>query len=267
MAGSRRAQANAVTVAILASAVLALGVVLYGYFSSQASQALMEQGLIDVYSRYSASLYPRLEASFSENTTDGSGIRLSCYVITLHNRGGDPYLVYLSVLPAAEGSSGLRVYPEVSRIPLDYTLLTVGGQPIERVRVYLVEDVDNDGISEVVGQSGEVLGGEPYFPSCSSIYSNVTAKNLSLPPELVAPDKVLAGVGGADLATLIGAVTQVNVGNLPLWAFTVQPGGSITLFVYTELPEIPPSLSLTLAFEVSGRYYVYSLLSLPLPQG
>jgi hypothetical protein len=259
----RRGQASAITVAILASAALALGVALYGYFSSQAAEASRRQGLVDLYAQYANSVYARVEASMLGEAPDNSGTLLGCYAVTIHNLGATPYRVEVSVAPAARSAGGMVVYSEIERIPLDYQAVSLGGQPLPRVFVYRLEDVDGDGLMEAVGSG--VVQGEPYLPTCDSLYSNRTAKNLALPPEALPASTILAGPQGPDLATLArGAGASID--SLPVWGFTVQPGGSVSLFIYAEMPVEPRRLSLLLAFELGGNHYVYATVSLPLTQ-
>ena len=259
----RLSQASAISVAILASAVLALGVVLYGYFSSQAAQAMREQGLVDTYTLYSSSVYTRLEAAYGGEAPDGSGTLLGCYVVTLHNRGGSDLRVYLTVLPARQAQWGLSLEPEVYRIPLDYASLSLGvPTPPQRVYLYRVADIDSDGVSDVVGSGGR-LRGDPYFPSCPSIYSNQTAKNVSLQPELVDPAAVQATLEGPGLDTLLRQAGASQVDRVPLWSFTVPAGGSVTLFIYVEMPSKPGALAVAEFFSVAPNYYLFSVAQLP----
>ncbi|MEB2837025.1 MAG: hypothetical protein GSR80_000323 [Desulfurococcales archaeon] len=257
----RAGQASAISVAILTAAVLALGLALYGYFAGHARAAQLQQALVSAYGDYSRALTIHVEASYINTSTPTP---TACYVVSINNVAGAPVRAYLTILPAAQGPQGVPILdPAISRIPLD----TTQTPPKLTALPYYIEDVNGDGVLDVVGSGGRVVPGNPWLPSCDEIYYSTTYQIEALQPEYAPANEIELGLSGLSLAGLAQSKLGVTLNETPVWGFTLQPGGKLSLFIYVELAGNPQSLSLASLMSFNGRYYVVTLTNLPVTQG
>jgi len=244
-------------VAILTAAVLALGVALYGYFTSHASRAYAEEALINIYGDYARSVLVHLEASYVNTSTP---VKTGCYVVSINNMAGEPLTFYLTVLPASPGAQGVpRLDPGIARVPVD----TQAGDVL-RVFIYGFWDANGDGVVDVVARGGAVIPGNPWIPTCDRLYYtpyqdkvNTTLHYITVPPS-----RVMVNLEGASLSSLTAA-QGVSLPYLPLWNATLKPNGKISLFIYTEQAGNPQNLGLAVFFQFNNKYYLVSLTNLP----
>ncbi|MEB3759221.1 MAG: hypothetical protein GSR81_00030 [Desulfurococcales archaeon] len=253
----RKGQGEAITLMILVSATLVLALMLYAYFSGIFSARQQEQIIADIVASYTTGIRSQVIYS-AENTT--SGTYLYCTMITLSNMGGDTMRPYISVVPGTPGGPLLNLSSNVYRVPIDYTV----NPPLRDVYVFVADDIDEDGVVELIGSSagGLVVASENIVP-CQTIYANATIKANDYKPIIITGDTVTLDLAtGFKYSELVSEKTSVDPGTvvLPLWSFLMNPAEELTLYIYIESPVPLSDISLLVLAQVNNQYYLASAL-------
>ncbi len=253
----RKAQGEAITLMILVSATLVLALMLYAYFTGIFSARQEEQIIADAVASYTTGIRSQVIYS-AENVTGGT--YLYCTMITLSNMGGDVMRPYISVVPGTPGGALLNLSTNVYRVPVDYTI----NPPVRDVYVFIADDIDTDGIVELVGSTAGslVVASESIVP-CQTIYSNATIKANDYKPIIITGDTVILDLAsGFKYSELVSEKTGVDPGTviLPLWSFLMNPADELTLYIYIESPVPLSDISLLVLAQVNNQYYLASAL-------
>ena len=229
-AKARAAQAAPITVVILIGVTIALGLMLYALTQGQLLRAQEERNLENVRFYASLSLFPSLLRS--DVASDGASTAY-CYTASVLNQGVNPLRFYVTVMPGVLRESFIEVSGDIARVPMDYGGGDFNGRI--NVKVFLVRDVDGDGLATIVDPSS---GGETGVPitSCSRLKSLLNDPSLSvagLPAELAHPSNV--DLGGISLSSLLERHgLNPDQYRVPLWSFYLNPGDSTIIYVYVE---------------------------------
>ncbi|MCE4620970.1 MAG: hypothetical protein F7B95_00840 [Desulfurococcales archaeon] len=256
----RRGQANLVTIAILVGATLVMALALMSYFTGQASRASEERGLSDYLATLSYSIDTSIVARYSYTTTDYTGY---CYVVQVAWAQGTPIRLYLTVLPAS------RISPNTVNVDTDLlkyvprNVVVNPGSPIQTVYLYLVSDVDADGIVELVGKGNTVVS--EYLPSCYEMLTNETLQLYELSPINTPMENLYLT---PDI-TLEAFASQAGISyEIPVWNLEFSVDESVRdLFVFIKVPTGVDANSLNLLFlgVFNNNYYTSYYAPLPPP--
>lgn len=264
--GKRRGQANVISLMILVAATLTIALALYGYFTSIYAQQGTRQSLYDVYSQYSNNINIYVEVYLTSNVSNEYQY---CTMISVVNRAGDPMRLYLSILPVGTSVAGLSIDDSILAIPVDYT----GPAPTRKLYAWLVEDINRDGIVEMLDGINSIEFDN--IMSCSDLYDYYVANNLNglpLPNDVDVNDigfyasNITVFLEGPSL--LETARSQVGgVPNdlaIPFWNITLQPFEKKSLYFFMSSTVEPNQLSVVGAFKnpVDGKYVIFTIQSI-----
>ena len=257
----RRGQANIVTVAILVGATLAMALALLSYFTGQASRASEERGLSDYLATLSYNIDTTIVARYSYAANDYTGY---CYVVQVAWTQSTPVRLYLTVLPAS------RVSPELVNvdtnllkyIPRDIVINP--GSPEQSVYLFLVSDVDADGIVELVGKGNTVVS--EYLPSCYEIYEMLTNGTLQL-YEILPINTPMENLYLTPDITLKAFADQAGISyEVPVWSLEFSIDERVRdLFIFIKVPTGVDADSLNLIFLGIFKNNYYASYYAPLP--
>ena len=254
---ARRGQGEAITLMILVSATLVLALMLYAYFTGVFSARQEEQMIADAVASYTSGIRSQVIYS-AENATDGT--YLYCTMITLSNMGGDIMRPYITVAPGTPGGTLLNLSTNVYRVPVDYTI----NPPMRDVYIFVADDIDRDGIVELVGSTtGGLVVASENIVSCQEIYSNSTIKANDYKPIIITGETVVLDLAsGFKYSELVSEKTGIDPGTviLPLWSFLMNPADELTLYIYIESPVPLSDISLLVLAQVNEQYYLASAL-------
>lgn len=260
----RRGQANAISLMILVAATLAVAIALYGYFTGIYARQGVEQSLYNTYSTYSNHISVHVEIYTSSNV---NGEYQYCTMVSVANRAGDPLRVYFSLLPVAQGTGGLSVDSSIIATPVDYTN---PGQPARQLYAWIANDIDGDGIVELLNNTNSVEFEN--IMSCKDLYNLYESGELwGLP---LPPDADVRGLGyyASEIDTSINGpslldAARSSVGGLPddmavpFWGITIQPLQKVNLYFFINSPQDPGVLSIVVAFKnpVNGNLLIFDV--------
>lgn len=265
---ARRGQAEPITVMILVSATLVVALLLYAYFTGLYAGQQKTISLVDVLATYASGLVVRQESGLVYQDPD-TGDYAYCYVVSIANGIGDPLRAYFTLLPGVPGGNGIIT---VNEYYLYVPVLYLGTAPVERsLHAWIVEDIDNDGVVEAVGQdpaTGNLTIAFERIPSCRDLYANRTDLNalkpLLLPPEADDPTygfqatKIMLSPNGPSLQEALN-ITIANPPNalVPAWNVTVPPRGKVSLLFSTYSPVELTQQSIVGLVQYEGKLYVF----------
>lgn len=256
----RRGQANLVTVTILVGATLVMALALMSYFTGQANRASEERGLSDYLATLSYSIDASIVARYSYTTTDYTGY---CYVVQVTWTQGTPIRLYLTVLPASRiSANSVNVDTDLLKyVPRD--IVVNPGSPVQTVYLYLVSDVDTDGIVELVGMSNMVV--LEYLPSCYEMLTNETIQLYELIPINIPMENLYLT---PDI-TLKAFADQAGISyEIPIWNLEFGADEGVRdLFVFIKVPTGIDANGLNLLFlgVFNNNYYASYYAPLPPP--
>lgn len=263
---NRRGQANAISLMILVAATLTVALALYGYFTGMYAHQGEKQSLYDVYSMYSNNIDIYVEVYTSGNS---SGVHQYCTMISVRSNVGDPIRLYLTLLPVGTGTSGLSVDNSIVVTPVDYT----GVAPVRELYVWLAEDLDGDGIVELLNTSNTIEFEN--IMSCTDLYNYYTRgmlHGLPLPSDVDVRD---IGFYASNITVFLEGPSllesaRADVGGVPsdlavpLWNITLQPFEKKSVYFFMASPVDPGQLSVVGAFKnpVNSKYVIFSVQSI-----
>lgn len=229
LSAKRRGQANLVTIAILVGATLVMALALLSYFTGQAGRASEERGLSDYLATLSYSIDASIVARYSSSAGDYIGY---CFVVQVSWAQSTPIRLYLTVLPASRVSPSFIDVDTVllKRVPRDIVINP--GSPVQTVYVYLVSDVDADGLVELVGRNNIVVA--EYLPSCYEMLTNDT----TLSYELASVDIPMDNLYLTPSINLKAFADQAGISyDVPVWSLVFDADERVRdIFVFIKVP-------------------------------
>jgi hypothetical protein len=244
-----RAQASAISVAILVAATLVLSLLLYSYYSSMYGE-LNRKSQIELFKiKYLSGLDSTVIYSWKNITTTSS---MACYIIKFINSGDYPVIVRYSVLPLIQQLNSVIPSSLIYKVPRDVDT----GNTV--VHVFYVEDLDGDGLIELVGGNGVNLTWDT-IPTCQDILNpNNNYITNSIAPAIDVPSDNLIITDELPLSAL-----AKNITSIPVWETSIDVGKTKHVLLAINATVPLTELDLVLFVRVDNNYIVVETLELP----
>ena len=245
----RKAQASAISVAILVAATLVLSLLLYSYYSSMYGE-LNKKSQIELFKiKYLSGLDSIVIYSWKNITTTGS---TACYIIKFINNGDYPLIIRYSIIPLIQQPNSVVPSSLIYKIPVDVETGSLA------VHVFYIDDLDGDGLAELIGNNGVNLTWDN-VPTCLEILNpNNNYLANSILPTLNVPSDNLIVTDDLPLSAL-----AKNITSIPVWETSLNIGKTIHVLFAINTTVPLTETDLVLFVRVDNNYIVVESLELP----
>ena len=262
MAALRKAQAAPITIVILVAVTILLGLGVFALFQGEASRLVERVSINQATVGVANSLRITIVGSESDNSTAPS---IYCFTISIVNVSGGPLSVYVTALPLSELGASLVTDYLASVYPIKFNALSA--EEGLNLRLYLLEDMDGDGLVDLVGSDptnpSTLIALTSVLPDCRTIYSTASLWDSYVRPSTFASVDSIYISEGFSLEDLYRGFNVDYYPVIPLWRFQLQPGDSVTIHLVLALedPLNPNNIleltsgSLTITVNIAGYYY------------
>ncbi len=244
-----KAQASAISVAILVSATLILSLLLYSYYSSMYAE-LNKKSQIELYRmKYLSNVDSVVIYSWKNITTTNN---LICYIIKFINNGDYPVIIRYTLMPLIQQPNSIIPSSLIYKIPIDQS------NNIRTVHIFYVEDVNGNGIADLVGNNNTTLAVDR-IPNCSELLdlnNGYTANSVK--PSIQAPSGAIIFNNEIPLSVLVKNLTFI-----PIWETAMDVGKTKHILVGINATVPVTELNLVLFVRIDYNYLVAEAIELP----
>ncbi len=263
---ARRGQASPITIVILMAVTIAIGLALFAFFNSIASEARLQQSITATVFSVAKSINATLVLKESDESTAPA---VYCYTINITNLAGGQLRFGITLLPVYRLGQSIYFDDAISIVPIHSSTPPGGEDRGLNVRLFYLADSDRDGLVNLVGAGGLSLGES--LPSCRTIYSDVNYWDNAVPPTVYADySDIIVMPDNVEMRVLLDGSGYSYYPKAPIWVVSVGPGEALTIKFVVAMndpanPTIPIPLdaaSLLVTVEIGGKHYVALMLPL-----
>jgi len=268
MKNGRGGQATPISVVILMAATIVIGLAMFAFFTGIARETSLQQGITNVVHSASVGVNPTIVLRESD---ESQAPAVYCITVSLTNISGSQLRLGVTLLPFVK--LGGNLYPDdlVSIYPVHSDTDPANPQAGLNLRLFYLEDIDGDGLVNLVGNAGLDLG--EAVPSCRTIYNESSYWNSYVEPTIYAAWSDVRLPEGFSLEDILRGSGLQYFPRVPLWIDTLEPGESKTIklvvatYDFDNPTAIIPLDTAALTITVQVDRYQYIALMVPVQAG